>query len=80
MRTAKGTPLPDDLAATLNRDLQLVVALDAMRPSCQRGYVEWIDAAATPDQRALRVERVLIKIGRWGARHGLVQTDPPEFP
>ena len=74
MKTEKGVALPDDLAERLREQPQLLSAFEQMRPSCQRGYVDWIDANAgdAKKPRDQRIERVLSKIGKWGERHRLI--------
>ena len=72
MMTGKGAELPDDLVAALREQPRLLAVLEHMRPSCRRGYAEWLDQAADPATRARRVDRVLAKIARWGEHHALI--------
>ena len=72
MKTGKGTTLPDDFAAALSTQPQLLHVLDHMRPSCQLGYVQYIGDSADESMRRERIERTLAKIARWGVRHLLI--------
>ena len=72
MQTEKGISLPDDFAEMLDAQPQLLNVLNQMRPSCQRGYVDWIDAAQDQTARFKRLERAIAKIEKWGIRHALI--------
>ncbi|HVU13388.1 MAG TPA: YdeI/OmpD-associated family protein [Phototrophicaceae bacterium] len=72
METGKGIALPDDFATCLQAQPQLLHTFEQMRPSCQRGYVDWINAGDERKPRDQRIERVLVKIGKWGERHHLM--------
>ena len=71
MKTEKVVVLPDDLAVSLRAQPQLLHAFEQMRPSCQRGYIDWIEASDAKKPRDQRIERVLTKISKWGERHHL---------
>jgi uncharacterized protein YdeI (YjbR/CyaY-like superfamily) len=71
MRTKRGEPIPDDLAAALAADAVLVVKWDKLRPSCQQRYVEHICEAKWPETRQRRVIAVLRMMTDWYERnHG----------
>ena len=72
MESKKGIALPDDFAELLQGQPQLLTVFERMRPSCQRGYADWIDGAADETARTHRIERVMGKISKWGERHQLI--------
>ena len=69
--THKGTELPDDLAAALEGDGQAFVVFEAMRPSCQKRYVNWVTGAKKPATRERRIGRSVEMILDYGRRHKL---------
>ncbi len=74
MRTKKGIALPNDFAGVLQSRPLVQAVFERMRPSCQREYAEWIDAAKKAETRAKRIDHTLDKIAEWGKRHP--QPDP----
>jgi len=56
-------PVPDELAAALDASPPAKAAFDALPPSHQREYVQWISEAKKPETRERRaaqaVERLL---------------------
>ena len=72
MKTEKGVSIPEDFAHALKNNPALLAVLERMRPSCQREYVAWINAAKEPTARSPRIASVLVKIADWGARHKLL--------
>jgi uncharacterized protein YdeI (YjbR/CyaY-like superfamily) len=69
MKTHKGVAVPQDLADALRADSGLGETFERMRPSCQREYAGWVDAAKTHDTRARRIASVLTAVTKWGGRH-----------
>jgi uncharacterized protein YdeI (YjbR/CyaY-like superfamily) len=59
------TKIPAELASTLARDAGARTAFDAMPPSHQRRYCDWIDEAKKPETRAKRVEKSLVMMKEW---------------
>ena len=72
METEKGVTLPDDFAEMLARQPQIRLTFEQMRPSCQRGYADWITQAQDETARSRRLERAVTKIEKWGVRHNLI--------
>ncbi|MDH4122278.1 MAG: YdeI/OmpD-associated family protein [Deltaproteobacteria bacterium] len=69
METRKGTTVPDDLALVLEADDQVRAVFEAMRPSCQREYVDWVSQAKKPETRANRLQSFSGRILDYGRRH-----------
>ena len=68
MKTEKGIEVPDDLAAVLDGDVEVLCIFQAMRPSCQREYVQWVTEAKEAT-RARRLLGLADRIREYGARH-----------
>ncbi len=75
MRTAKGTDVPDDLAAALS-DAGALRVFERMSLSCQREYVRWVTDAKRNETRTRRVAGVLSRIHDYGVRHGWLEAAP----
>jgi uncharacterized protein YdeI (YjbR/CyaY-like superfamily) len=69
MRTKRGLPIPDDLAAALTADPAILAQWDRLRPSCQQRYIEHIGDAKRPETRVRRVQAALRGIADWYARN-----------
>ncbi|MBI4232890.1 MAG: YdeI/OmpD-associated family protein [Chloroflexi bacterium] len=67
--TQKGIRVPPDLSAVLQENAQARAAFEALRPSCQRRYADWITGAKRPETRARRTRRVVEMALEWKARH-----------
>ncbi len=65
-RVTKPAPLkvPDDLAAALKRDRVAKVNFDAMSPSHQREYIEWLFDAKRDETRSKRLATAIEWIGQ----------------
>ena len=72
VETEKGIALPDDFAEMLQAQPQIRLAFEQMRPSCQRGYADWITQAADDSVRVRTLEHAVSKIEKWGVRHNLI--------
>jgi uncharacterized protein YdeI (YjbR/CyaY-like superfamily) len=55
MITDKGVAVPDDMAGVLQKDAEGLAAFEALRPSDQRVYVDWVKAAANAGERSERL-------------------------
>ena len=69
MRTQKGVELPSDLADALRADAEARAIFEAMRPSCQKEYVAWVDEAKRPETRARRLAKLGERVREYGERH-----------
>ena len=77
MKTGKGVELPADLAEALRADAEARAIFEAMRPSCRREYVAWVDEAKRPETRARRREKVGERVREYGGRHPGKRRAPP---
>ncbi|MBI4336685.1 MAG: YdeI/OmpD-associated family protein [Chloroflexi bacterium] len=69
MITQKGTPVPSDLANVLAASAGALTAFEALRPSCQKRYVAWIEEAKRPETRERRIRRTVEMALDWKRRH-----------
>lgn len=69
MKTAKGVDVPADVASALRADAEVAAVFEAMRPSCQKEYVAWVEEAKKPETRARRLEKLAERVREYGARH-----------
>ncbi len=69
MRTKNGTPIPVDLADVLRADPRALAVFNGMRPSCQEGYVTWVEEAKRPGTRERRLAKVGERVLEYGSRH-----------
>jgi uncharacterized protein YdeI (YjbR/CyaY-like superfamily) len=69
MKTAKGVEVPADVAGALRADAEVHAIFEAMRPSCQKEYVAWVEEAKRPETRARRVEKLAERVLEYGERH-----------
>lgn len=67
MKSKHVTKVAAELASALARDAGARAAFDAMPPSHQRRYCDWIDEARKPETRAKRVEKSLVMMKQWQA-------------
>ena len=68
-QAARVVECPDDLDQALRDDPAARKAYQAMPPSHQRAYVEFIEEAKRPETRVRRVQQALRMMAQWGAEH-----------
>ncbi|MBI2860110.1 MAG: YdeI/OmpD-associated family protein [Chloroflexi bacterium] len=67
MITQKGIAVPGDLSQALLADARSLAIFEAMRPSCQRRYVNWVEQArrqGTRERRILKAHEMILDYGR----------------
>lgn len=68
MKTKRGEPMPEDLAAALEKK-DMAKQWNVLRPSCQADYVELVEKASTDEIRVMRIKRVLDLTSDYYQRH-----------
>ena len=67
--TRKGVSVPEDFAGLLRADARALAIFEAMRPSCQKSSVKWIEEAKKRETRERRIEKAREMILEYGQRH-----------
>jgi uncharacterized protein YdeI (YjbR/CyaY-like superfamily) len=57
------------MAEALRADAQAQAVFEAMRPSCQKEYVAWVEEVQKPETRARRLAKVTGRVLEYGERH-----------
>ncbi|MBI2852788.1 MAG: YdeI/OmpD-associated family protein [Chloroflexi bacterium] len=59
MTTRQELAVPAELAARLKSDVNALAIFEAMLPSCQPRYVNWINEAKKEEAKRRRIDRTL---------------------
>ncbi|MGA2583484.1 MAG: YdeI/OmpD-associated family protein [Tepidisphaeraceae bacterium] len=68
MKTKSGQAIPEELSAALAKNTGVLKSWNALRPSCQREYLKWVQEAKRPETRQRRIASVLKQTSEYAER------------